>query len=295
MKTLSANKNFLGISEPELCNYRNAKFVIQSIPYEHTSSYLQGSAKGPAAIIEASQFVEFYDETLDEEVYRKNPIATLEPMKFGKKVNADAVAHIEEETKKLLKDKKFVVSLGAEHTITVGLVKAHMAFYKNISVLQLDAHSDLRDTYHNNKYSHASAMARVHELGVPLTQIGIRAQSMDEAKLIKSSMKIHTFYAHKIKENPNWMNVAVDTLNENVYITVDADGFDPSIVPAVGTAEPNGLLWHETIEFLHRVFKKKKVIGFDIVECAPIKGQILSEYLLAKLAYRMIAFASEKK
>lgn len=137
-------------------------------------------------------------------------------------------------------------------------------------------------------------MARIHDLGINLTQIGIRAQCKEESDLIKSSDNIHTFYAHKIRTNPNWMEEAIETLTENVYITIDADGFDPSIVPSVGTAEPGGMYWEETLWFLKKVCQKKNVVGFDVVEIAPTEGQILSEYAMAKLVYRLIGYISLK-
>ncbi len=288
MKVLGSNENFLGIVEPEFCTYADANYVIQSVPYEHTSSYLQGSANGPAAIINASQFVEFYDEETNTEAFRAG-IATLEPINFNGKADSAAVELIEQLTIKLLNDNKFVVSFGAEHTVTLGFVKAMKTIHSNFSVLQIDAHSDLRDSYNGNKFSHASVMARVHEIeGVRLSQAGIRAQCKEEADLIKSSPKITTAYAYQIRNNPNWINELFDSLEEKVYITIDADGFDPSIMPAVGTAEPNGLFWNETMELLKKVISKKTIIGFDIVECAPIENSILSEYTLAKLAYKII-------
>jgi agmatinase len=290
MRSLPSESAFLAIPEPELSSYERSKFVIQQVPYEHTSSYLQGSAKGPKAIVDASHFVEFYDEELDAETYRKCGIATLPEMDFKNKVDADAIALIEAETDQLINDGKYVVSLGAEHTVTLGFVKAHAKKYQNLSVLQIDAHSDLRSSYHDNIYSHASVMARIHDLNIPLTQIGIRAQCKEESDLIKSSKNIHTFYAHKIRQNPAWMDEAIATLSENVYLTIDADGFDPAVIPAVGTAEPNGLFWVETLSFLRKVFASKNVVGFDIVECAPVEGQILSEYTLAKLVYRLIGY-----
>lgn len=288
-------KNFLGITEPEFYKYDNAKFVIQSVPYEHTSSYLSGSDKGPAAILNASHFVEFYDELLGIETYKQCGIATAEPLQFNGKVDADAIKLIAQATDQFIADGKFVISLGAEHTVTYGFVKSHLKKYKNLSVLQIDAHADLRFSYHENLYSHASVMARVHELDVPLTQIGIRALSKPEADLSAASNKIHTFYAHDIRKSQHWMDAAIDTLSDTVYLTIDADGFDPSIMPAVGTAEPNGLFWNETMEFLQRLIERKKVVGFDIVECAPMEGNILSEYTLAKLCYRIIGFIMNGK
>lgn len=296
MNSLPNDQAFLAIPESDLCDYAKSKFVIQQIPYEHTSSYLQGSAKGPQAIVEASHFVEFYDEELDQESYKHaGGIATLPPLEFKDKVDAAAVELIEKQTSQLINDGKYVISLGAEHTVTYGFVQAHAKKYSNLTVLQIDAHSDLRMSYHDNKYSHASVMARIHESGFPLVQIGIRAQCKEEADLIKSAKLINTFYAHQIRTNPNWMDEAIACLSENVYLTIDADGFDPSVVPAVGTAEPNGLFWTETLQFLRKVFSSRNVVGFDVVEIAPKEGEILSEYTMAKLVYRLIGYQSLKK
>ena len=294
MKYYNAKKNFLAITEDELCNYENSKFVIQSAPYEYTSSYLQGSNKGPGAMIKASQFVELYDEELDQETYLKCGICTLPPMDFKNKVDAKAIKLIKKDTEQLLKDDKFPITLGAEHTITYGTMQAIQEKYPDVCLLQIDAHSDLRESYHNNIYSHASVMKRVHDMGVSLTQIGIRAQCIEESQLIKSSKNIHTFYAHQIRKNPNWMEEAVKTLGKNVYISIDADGFDPSVVPAVGTAEPNGLFWDETLAFLRMVCEKKNIVGFDVVEIAPVKGNILTEYTMAKLVYKLIGYLTLK-
>ncbi len=295
MKHLNTKKNFLAIPEKELHEYASAKYVIQSAPYEHTSSYLAGSNKGPGAIIKASQYVEFYDEELDQETYKKGGICTLEPINFKGLVDLKAVQAIEKATDKIIKDKKFPITLGAEHTITLGVAKALKKATPDFHLLQIDAHSDLRASYHGNKYSHASVMARVHELGVPLTQIGIRAQCIEESAHIKKSEDIHTFYAHQVRNNANWAKDALKTLGKNVYISIDADGFDPSIVPAVGTAEPNGMLWNETLSFLKTVFETRNVIGFDVVEIAPRKGDILTEYTMAKLVYKLIGFNTLKK
>lgn len=294
MKVLSNEEAFLAIPEPELCSFEESKYVIQQVPYEHTSSYIEGSKLGPAAIIRASHFVEFYDEELDVETYKKCGIATLEALDFSGKTDEAAVHFIDQQTEALLNQGKYVVSIGAEHTVTNGFVRAHKRKYQKLGVLQIDAHSDLRESYHDNIYSHASVMKRIHDMGIPLVQIGIRAQCKEESDLIKSSPIINTFYAHQIRKNPLWMNEALDKLPEHVYLTIDADGFDPAVIPAVGTAEPNGLFWAETLEFLKLVCSKRKVVGFDIVECAPIEGSILSEYTLAKLLYRIIGFLEIK-
>ncbi len=290
MKSLGPESNFLGLEEIDLYAFEKSKYVIQPVPYEHTSSYLAGSDKGPQAIINASQYVEFYDEELGVETIRQAGISTIEALDFTNKVDEEAVNYIEASTTELLNKNKFVVSLGAEHTVTLGFVKAHLKKYPNLSVLQIDAHSDLREKYHDNPYSHASVMARVKDLGVTLCQAGIRAQCIEEAEEIKRNPKIHTFYAHQIRLNDQWISDLVNNLSDDVYITIDADGFDPSIMPAVGTAEPNGLFWNETLDLLRETCKNKNVIGFDIVECAPIEGSILSEYTLAKLAYRIMGY-----
>lgn len=287
---LKTEENFLGIEDPELYDYENCSVVIQSVPYEHTSSYQTGSYKGPQAIIETSHFVEFYDEELDQETFRKTGICTLEPLNFENKFDKDAVDHIEAETLKHLNNGKFVISLGAEHTVSYGFYKAMAQMHPDVSVLQIDAHSDLRQQYHDNPFSHASVMARINDHKPLICQAGIRAQCKEEADLIKNSDNIHTWYAHQIRTNPNWTDEIVNTLKPKVYITIDADGFDPSVIPNVGTAEPGGLLWFETLNLLKKVCLEKEVVGFDIVEVAPQEGSIISEYTLAQLLYRILGY-----
>lgn len=288
-KALSPN-NFLGIQEAELCNYEHSKIVVQSLPYEYTSSYLSGSAAGPEAILNASQYVEFYDEELDREIYRETGIATLEALEFGTNTDEKAISLIEQATSGLLGDQKFVVSLGAEHTVSYGIVKAFAAKYEKLTVLQIDAHSDLRESYQGNPYSHASVMKRVYDLGLNICQAGIRAQCREEAELIRSSDRIHTAYAWQLQSDTQWEQRLLAACTENVYITIDADGFDPSVMPAVGTAEPGGLGWYQTLGLLRRVCESRNVVGFDIVECAPAEGSILTQFNLAKLAYKLMGY-----
>lgn len=290
MKYFKTKKNFLGIPEEELYSYESSKVVIQSLPYEYTSSYKSGSAAGPQAIIDSSAYVELYDEELDQETYRKVGICTLKPLEFEKKVDEKAVNLITKETRRLLNDDKFVVSLGAEHTVTFGIFRAFQEKFENLSILQIDAHSDLRMEYHGNPYSHASVMARIYETGAKIAQVGIRAQCIEEAELIKSSKSIKTVYAHQLRNNATWQDEILKHLTKDVYITIDADGFDPSVIPNVGTAEPGGMQWYETLEFLKKVASKKNVVGFDVVEVAPQKGSIISEYTLAKLVYRLLGY-----
>ncbi len=289
---LSAEDGFLALPEAHMAEFSNARVVIQQIPYEHTSSYISGSDKGPEAIVAASHFVEFYDEELDAETYRNVGIATLAPMDFSNAVDAVAVQKINDQTAALLKEGKFVVSLGAEHTVSLGFVQAHLEKYPNLSVLQIDAHSDLRSEYNGNPYSHASVMARVHDLGVPLVQVGIRAQCKEEADLRKASSNIHTWYAHQLWNDDAWIDACIDQLSDDVYLTIDADGFDPSVCPAVGTAEPGGLSWMQGCKLFRRLAERKKVVGFDIVEIAPRETDIITEFSMAKMCYKIIGYLS---
>lgn len=290
IKSLGTEQNFLGITDSAFFDYSSSKVVIQSAPYEYTSSYLQGSNLGPQAIIEASHYVEFFDEETAQEAYKKTGIATLDPIDFTGKIDKDAIDLIEKETSKHLNNDKFVVSLGAEHTVSLGFVKAFKAKHERFTVLQIDAHSDLRMAYHDNPYSHASVLARIHELGLPVCQVGIRAQCKEEYDLIQSSPLINTWYAHMIQDGDQWMLDCISKMEDKVYVTIDADGFDPSVMPAVGTAEPGGLLWHQGLKFLKLVAEKKQIIGFDIVECAPKEGEILTQFNLAKLLYKILGY-----
>jgi agmatinase len=294
---LPADENFLKIEDEHYCSYAASRFVIFGAPYEHTSSYRRGSREGPAAIIRASHFVELYDEELDQESYQRGGICTLPPLEFAGHVDEAAVQLIESRTAQIAAAGKFPIMLGAEHTVTLGAVRAMRLKFPDLCVLQIDAHSDLRESYEGSRYSHASVMARVHELGVPIVQVGIRAQCIEEARLIRSSPGIHTLYAHQLKAEPieRWVEETLRHVSSNVYITIDADGFDPSILPAVGTAEPNGLTWGEGLGLLRAVFEQRQVVGMDVVETAPLRDSTLSEFTLAKLIYKLIGVAASGK
>ena len=282
--------DFLGIQEEHFSSYEHSKVVIQSAPYEHTSSYISGSVNGPSEIINASHFVEYYDEELGIETYRNCGISTLMPINFREMVDEDAINLIAQNTSKHINNNKFVVSIGAEHTVTYGFYKAFNAAYKDLSVLQIDAHADLRSSYMGNKYSHASVMARINESKPVICQVGIRALCKEEAELITQSDNINTWFAHDIRSTTEWNRPVMEMLTENVYVTIDADGFDPSVIPSVGTPEPNGLYWQEVLDLLKPIFMTRNVVGFDVVECAPKKGEVQSPYNLAKLIYRLIGY-----
>ena len=292
MKTLPQKTNFLGI-EKEFSSYENSKIAIYSAPLENTVSYGSGTKNGPKEILKASHYVEFYNEEMDRELCFEKGIATLPIKIFDKLKSKSAIDKIEKDVANILTDEKFVVMLGGEHTVTLGSVSAHHKKYDNLSILQFDAHSDLRDSYEGDKYSHASVMRRVYEFNKNIVQVGIRALCKEEADLIKSE-KIKTFYMRDIrseKSKVKWQKNVVESLKENVYITFDIDGFDPSIVPATGTPEPGGLFWDETLDLIKLVGKKKNIVGFDVVELAPSKHHTTSNYITAKLVYKILNYA----
>lgn len=290
MNTLNSEHNFLGIQEDELSDFYTSKVCIQQAPYEYTSTLKKGCIKGPKAIIKASHYVEYYDPQIRAEAYKKTGISTLAPMVIGKNVDAGAMEIIRAESAAILNWDKFLITLGGEHTITYGVYKAFKEKWPKIGMLQLDAHSDLRPEYEGNKWSHASVMSRVRTLGGSLTQVGIRAQSKEEAEIISSNPDIHTWYAHQIWNQDQWMQEAVNSLPERVYISIDADAFDMSLVPGVGTPEPGGIHWFQTLKFLKMVFSQREVMGFDIVEVCPLTEHIHSEYQMAQLIYKLIGY-----
>ena len=282
--------NFLGLDEDEAKSYEDSKVVIVPVPYDGTRTWVIGerwkrmdASKGPDAIITASRNMELYDEELDKDVWEIG-IYTAEKLKIKdapEKVVEDVFLNI----KKIINENKFPVILGGEHSISFGAIKALKEKYDELSVLQLDAHTDLRDSYEGTKFSHASVMARAREI-CNVIQVGIRSQDFDE----KGVNRENVFYAKDIHDNEQWMDKAISKLSDNVYITFDLDFFDISIMPSTGTPEPGGLLWYQTLKFLKKVFEKKNVVGFDVVELAPIDNLVAPDFLAAKLVYKMIGY-----
>jgi len=278
-------QNNFGFLEKEFSDYKKSRFVILSVPYEGTVSYGKGASKGPAAIIKASQNMELYDEELDKENYKEG-ICTLKPLK-AESTPKKMVDSIEKASDKIIKDNKFPIMLGGEHSISTGLIRALKKKYKDLSVLQLDAHADLRQEYEGQPYSHASIMARTRELAKAV-QVGIRSLSVEESKWIKKE-NLPIFWARDIYDNEKWFDKAIEKLSNNVFITIDLDVFDPSIMSATGTPEPGGLDWYIIIKFLKQVCKKKNIVGFDVVELAPTKNHSC-DFLAAKLVYKLIGY-----
>ncbi len=291
IKTLDINKNFLAI-EDEYSNYKDSAVAILPVPYEATTSYGKGTGKAPEAIYKASHYVEFYDEELDREFCFEKGIASLPSLKMKDLKGKPAIDFIYKNVKKHIDNGKFVVTLGGEHTISTAPIKAHFDSYKDLSILHFDAHSDLRDEYEGTKYSHACFCSRVAEFTKDITQVGIRAQCIDESKFIKKN-KIKTYYAYAIRNGlhgKNWMDKVIAGLKKNVYVTFDIDYFDPSVMPSTGTPEPLGFYWEETMTLLKKLGQKRKVVGFDLVELAPQKGYTYPDFLAAKLVYKMLNY-----
>jgi agmatinase len=290
-KTYEIKKNFLAI-EDNYSNYENSLIAIFPVPYEATTSYGKGTAKGPEAILNASHYVEFFDEEMNRELCFEKGIASIKKLDFGGKKGKAALDLIYKNVDSLIKDKKFVVTLGGEHTISTAPIKAHFDNYKNLSILHFDAHSDLRDSYEGSKFSHASFAARVAEFTADITQVGIRAQCKEEYEFIKEK-GIRTFYAYQIRNGEygnNWQKEVLKTLKKNVYITFDVDYFDPSIMPKTGTPEPDGFFWNETVQLFKLLSESRNVVGFDVVELAPDKSNPFPDFLTAKLIYRMLNY-----
>ncbi len=281
--------NFLGLPH-DLTDYRKARFAVLPVPYDSTTSYAVGTREGPRAIISASQQVELYDEALGRESLRDG-VATLDPVTADVSGPEATLRNIYAAAKKPVRDGKFLITLGGEHSISSALVRAVKEKHKNLSVLQIDAHADLRDDYQGSPWSHAAVMRRVHDLGVDAVAVGIRNYSKDEAKFIKSAGK-KVFSARVCRESRTWMDDAVAGLSENVYVTIDIDGFDPAYAPGTGTPEPGGLDWYQVTDLLAAVAKKRTIVAADLVEVRPIPPNNVTEFLAAKLLYRLIGLVS---
>jgi agmatinase len=282
-----SEKNFLGLSKPA-ADFETAAVAVLGLPYESSTTYGKGTYAGPEAIIAASNQVELYDEELQRQTCETG-IATIRPAEAFAMRPQEAVNQISDACKQLLAQQKFVVGLGGEHTITVGMVQAIKAYYPDIRVLQLDAHSDLRDSYNGSPYNHACVMARVQEM-CPYVGVGIRSGIANERNLLRESCRL--FYAHEMRADDKWPEKVSESLGQPVYITIDLDFFDPSVVPSVGTPEPGGFHWYETLALLRRIARSHKIVGFDVVELLPKAGFPASDFFAAKLIYRLLGYVS---
>lgn len=274
--------------------YPAARVAVLPVPYEGTVSYGHGAANGPRAILEASAQLEMYDEELDQRIDQWG-IVTLAPVEPGDAGPKEMMERIYWAALPPLRDGKLLVTLGGEHSISYGVLKAQKeARGRPFSILQIDAHADLRDSYGGTPHSHASIMARAHDLGLPFVQVGIRALSEEERLFLRRrGLDRNVYYAHRIAEqnDDDWMVEVAERLDEDVYITLDVDGLDPTLMPATGTPVPGGLGWYQTLRLLKRVSKRRRIIGIDLTELAPMPGFHAPDFLAARLVYKMIGYA----
>lgn len=285
--------NFGGISEEEFSGFEAARVLVWPISYEGTVSYGGGTGRGAMAIIDASRNMELYDEETDAEVYRVgiHTVELTEPVEPPEAMMQRLLTR----ARALVRTGKFVCMIGGEHSVSGPVIEAHAERYENLSVLQIDAHADLRDTYDGTKHSHASIMARVvKDLRVPAVQVGIRSISAEEARAL-DHLPTRIFWAKDIVGRTDWWDEAVDSLTENVYLTIDIDGLDPSLVAQTGTPEPGGLGWYETIGLIRTLARKRRVVGMDLNEYAYVEGQTASAFLCAKLIYKSLAYVFESE
>ncbi|MCB0462462.1 MAG: agmatinase [Flavobacteriaceae bacterium] len=276
-------KTYAGIPE-ERAKLEQAKIVLIPVPYDGTSTWQKGADKGPEAFLNASENMELYDIETDTEVYKQGVyLADAVTENSSPEAMVDAVHEV---TKKYIKKNKFVTIFGGEHSISIGTIRAFNEMFPSLTVLQLDAHADLRKSYEGSKCNHACAVYEASQT-TNLIQVGIRSMDIIE-KTVMDEEK--TYFAHDMAVDDNWMDSAIDQMTDNVFITIDLDAFDPSILPSTGTPEPGGLLWYETLEFLKQVFEEKNVVGFDIVELCPNPKEKSSDFLAAKLYYKMLSY-----
>ncbi|MBI6545693.1 MAG: agmatinase [Cyanobacteria bacterium NC_groundwater_1444_Ag_S-0.65um_54_12] len=286
--TSGSTLNFGGLPA-EFSDWRTARAVIIPVPYEGTTSYRSGTKEGPLAILLASRQLELYDEELSSETYRVG-IATLPELYPSRRDLQAPIAQTYQVVADTLAHGKFPVVLGGEHSISAGSIQAAHEKYPDLSVLQIDAHADLRAAYDDTPQSHASVMRRVCEFKVPVTQVGIRSLSAEEMAFWRKENPSTIFWARDLRGEADEARRIVATLTPRVFLTIDVDGFDPSVIPATGTPEPGGLGWYQVLQILRELFSQREVVAADLLELAPIPGLIAPDFTCAKLIYKIIGY-----
>lgn len=265
-------------------DYSGSDIIIIPVPYDATSTWIKGADKGPDAIMAASVNLEFYDVETRSSVHKRG-IHTLPPLAIGDSPE-ELVNEVYVNTDKILADAKFPVIIGGNHTVSIGAVKAFSGHYDDLTVLQLDAHADLRQEYEGSPLNHACAMARITEM-VPAVQLGIRSMSEDELQYVRDD---RIFYSHDLFNDKSLYKKALDILTKNVYITIDLDVFDPSLMPSTGTPEPGGPTYYELMHFLKAVSGERKIVGFDVVEMCPSPLDKAPDFVAAKVIYQLLSY-----
>ncbi|HVW06057.1 MAG TPA: agmatinase [Vicinamibacterales bacterium] len=272
---------------PEACSAEDAAALILPIPFDRTTSYVSGTRYGPSALLAASSQVELWDEEIGVDVHGQG-IFTLPELDLSSFTLEDAIGEIRRVASVLAETGKFVITLGGEHSITSPLVDVAASRHRGLSVLQIDAHADLRPSYLGQRHSHACAMRRTIDFA-PLVQVGIRNISTDEVEVVPQ-LDTTIFYDWNMRDDPKWIDRAVDALSDRVYVTIDLDGLDPATMPAVGTPEPGGLSWRELTTLLRRTFERRHVVACDVVELCPIPGMASPNFIAAKLVYKLLTY-----
>jgi agmatinase len=276
-----------GGTTPTTTDFQNARVVILPVPLDRTTSYVAGTRNGPHEILVASSHMELWDEETQTDVHSVG-IFTLPEMEFPFGTMDEVVSEIRRVAAEIVSRDKFPFVLGGEHSITPAVVGAVAAKYAGLSVLQIDAHADLRESFMGTPHNHACAMRRTLEFA-RATQVGIRSLSSEEAAAAPA-LPTEIFYDFNMRENADWIDRVVDSLSQHVYITIDVDGFDPAIMPATGTPEPGGLSWYEGLALLRRVIERRTVVGCDLVELSPLPGNVAPNFLCAKLIYKILSY-----
>lgn len=275
--------------KPEYAGFKKSKVVILQCPYDATASYNKGAKYGPRAIIDASDYIESFDEEMRSETY-KIGIHTKPELPLDGLPPENMVNKVKDEVTDIYKSGKMPVIIGGEHSVSIGAVCAANKSYKDLSILHLDAHHDLRDEYGDTKFSHACVARRFMEY-CPVVQMGTRSLSKEEQDFINTNPpQLKTINVYDILEIPTWKDIIIKALSDNVYISLDLDIFDPAIMPSVGTPEPGGIGWYELMDLLKLVAKNKQVVGFDVVELMPIENLIAPNFLVAKLIYKLLGY-----
>lgn len=275
--------------DPQFSELEQANYVLLPVPYDKTSTFQKGADKGPQAILDASDSIELYDVVTENEAYTAG--IYTDDFQYNFDTPDAMVQSVYDRVKYFLNQKKTVGLLGGEHSISIGAIKALSEKYHQLSVLQIDAHADLRDEYHNSKFNHACVMRRAQEYA-NVVQVGIRSVCSEEREFIVPE---NMFYAHEIQKDTNWINEVINKLSDYVYLTIDLDGFDPSVVPGTGTPLPGGLSWYEVNDLLEKLFIQRKVVAFDVVELCPQQDDKTSDVIAAVLVYRIISWMEKFK
>lgn len=273
--------------DPEFGHYDRAKILLQSVPYDGTSTWGKGADQGFQAFLAATENMEVYDIETDSEVYRQG-VHILPPLTENSSPEAVFKA-VYAQAQKMLDSGKYCSFFGGEHSISIGVIKAFYEKYPSLSVLQIDAHADLRPEFHGSPYNHACALYDASQ-NTNLVQVGIRSMDREEKQYEQAG---NVFYAHEMYGHERWMQASIDRLSDPVYLTIDLDAFDPAILAATGTPEPGGMGWYESLRYLREVFRQRNVVGFDIVELAPEPAHKASDFLAAKLYYKLLSYKFE--